>query len=292
MCGEGSSLAPKITWNGDNESDEDFRKNVSAIEVTLEDNPITFADGRENLDAIVLFMPNATMRYGVSEWHALLDDERKPDVRRLLEDMFAQGQDVAYGILFHELFSYCPAVSIDDGNFAAYSYVLHLESRASLSVETIQRCMVSVLHANEEENSIVAGVLEHDKSCHFYIMADIPTIQNSVLASMIHQSETESPRLIVGQDQGSCSFSFLYMGIVDESDHDENEALPPTFWKHVEEASAARAGWIGPENPKKFGRLGVGAGLVRERFEYKRHHETWKQGREPFWIPKITECFY
>lgn len=339
ICDDGGSVTPnswaKVMFDPEEESTLLINNNTSVIEVSLDEllanGGATELETQYGLDeeapsSVVLLQDAGLLHTDISEWNTLRTMAGKDTggdndgATTLLNDLFAHGPDVLFGLLFHELFSYCPYYPTtinDEGGgdssvpppMSSRAAVLHLESAVASNDEedSIRNCIESIFFPNDvdkaEEFSINGSFQDDESSCHIYILADSSTIEDTILASMVVKSSDESsasdespPRLMLRRDR-VCSFSFYPM-IVSAAPEESSPQLQPVFWKAIQEASEARAGWIQPRASSSSrvssdGEvLQASATLTRGRLEYKRHYETWKQGREPFWITQLQECFY
>jgi hypothetical protein len=306
ICEEGGSLVPK-EWARKIQVaiGDDARPNTTVFSLD------TMIDLSENLKISV---ESSKLRYDASSWNNVIDD---PSFSAL-KNLFAEGQDLAYGTLFHEIFSYCPLQASTTQLVGAtpelalpsFTIVLlleHLDEQdgSDAVLENARGCIKSLIVAaeTEEETSLFEKINRHVEapSCHIFVLSDTSTIQETVLAPLLKNSsglmtfgkrDDDSPIL--------CTFSFYDM-IAENRDEAVAAKAAASFsissysWKQIQDSSQARTGWVETRHKEigtQAGILNTKASFVRDRLEYKRYWETWKKGRDPFEIDPLPTCYY
>jgi hypothetical protein len=298
FCDDGGSLKP-AAWTEGFETAEAGYGNASILETSFDELLATGISGNGtdlSDDSLVVLLDELNaLKTNFSEWNTLIADKSSSDGgRERLSDLFAHGSDVLFGLLFHELLSYCPFPDIQDEFLlpqvaSSSAAVLQLESAVTNDMESLRTCIESIFFPSAGGSSDDRA--NADATCHVYILSDVPSIKETVLASMVLTAESESPRLMVRRDR-FCSFSFYY---TTSASHDLNKNTPQLSlfsWKGIQVAAGARRGWIRATEPRPKGTHSAALALTRGRLEYKRYFETWKQGREPFLIGQLPECLY
>jgi hypothetical protein len=213
-------------------------------------------------------------------------------------DLFALGQDVVYGLLFDEFFSFCPYHLESDPPSNAIpmqSVILEVSSgTAPDGADRIRSCVLQVLNATPNDDDL-PGM--RDTPCHVYVLSDQSIIQDTAVAPLIRELSPSSERSIWIEQDHVCSFSFFSIAVGDDDNEratDTGLGLSQNIWNIVHAASHARGGWILPKTTRSENDtlLGDGSKLIRERVESARHTEQWKKGREPFVISPFQECRY
>lgn len=187
----------------------------------------------------------------LAEWSDMIGTESANQLDTL-QQMFALGGQLLYGLLFHEVFDIVHRIDPPWQESPSTSIVIDMEDR-SISGE-IETCLDSML---EEPLRFTPD----EESCHVFLLTSKETANTTNSDLLTHR----------------CSFSPI--PIIGDAN----------WWRNIDLASRARSGWIAPINSSL---LKPASSLIKERMEYYRHHETWILGRDPFYIPKLQECTY
>jgi hypothetical protein len=225
------------------------------------------------------------LRYQLLDWETILTDPNDTFALDRLRGLYAYGMEVAYGILFHDLFQFCMRPVFDVDPISDVSLVLELP-RVVTNVSSILQCIESLVVPFQDE--VASTQRGSQVSCHLFVLTSASDIKDTALAPMIETSNRDVSTLLV-QDGMQCTLSVLPFP---DSSNGQIE-LVPSFWTLVQKATVTRKGWIRPfatftGDPL----LRAGASFIRDQMEYHRHYETWKQGREPFLISPLPECVY
>ena len=299
-CNEGVSLIIQLLASNLTHSDR-FEKTNGTVDGIL----IRSYDGNVNFE----LSPGGTdaSRYHSSEfpiWKELGDISQ---IEARAADLFAFGQDVAYGLLFNELFSFCPYPSPDPPTnvIPGRSVILEVSSgTAPADLPRIQSCIEMALKEGGSEESLGAAGYPR---CHIYVLSDQPVVENTAPSTVLIPEQGLSSDLspIKMELEHDCSLSIVYLPPVEHestnagaTELEELGLLSPRIWNDIRTASHARSGWIAPNTVARNNNKTLHDGLrsssllIRERLEAKRHMEQWKAGREPFVISPFPECRY
>lgn len=152
-------------------------------------------------------------------WNTSLQEETAasatvPSIIQQLNDLYAYGKDLLYGLLFHELFSFCPYPSLQSYTpQPSSSIVLHMEVDTAPSTGRIQECILNLLDYEDEK---LKSEPSSEKSCHLFILSDSPVENEAAFAPLVLGSG-ENARLTVSRDL-KCSLSF-YPRYLEEVTH-------------------------------------------------------------------------
>ena len=259
------------------ESLEATNRTVSGILVSTYEGNINFelSDGREYLRHDWSHFPI---------WKELGDISQ---TKARAADIFAYGQDVAYGLLFNELISFCPYTSPDPpmNVIPERSVILEVSGETlPADLHRIQSCIGNMTR-NEGGSEELLGA-EYPR-CHIYVLLDQPVFDNTAPSPLISNSGLSSQLSPIMELETDCSLSFSYLPV------DPALSLSPRIWDNIRTVAHGRGGWIVPCTvPQNKTLHGLGSSLIRERLEAKRHTEQWKAGRVPFVISPFPECCY
>jgi hypothetical protein len=233
------------------------------------DNSLLFSTDNEE----VSFRWDHT-HYNLSDWETRIDSQQSPEAFKRLEDLFAQGIDVLYGLLFHQVFSFQESMETPWQNPLTMSFVLELaEDVSPSSIEMVEQCMDSM---SPESNG--------ETECHIFVISTTRFLNETKFEPFLE--ERDGSRLWI-QKKRRCTISF-------HQSSPNKDGVDTQRWKNIDLVARARSGWIAPRapssEPNRNTTVTANSRLIRERLEYNRHAETWKQGREPFLISKLPNC--
>jgi hypothetical protein len=213
--------------------------------------------------------------YNLSDWETRMDGQQSPEALERLEDLFAHGIDVLYGLLFHQVFSFRESMKTPWQNPLTMSFVLELtEDFSPSNIEKVEQCMDSM---SPESNG--------DSECHIFVISTSWFLNGTKFEPFLEKRDGSR---LWSQKKRSCTISFHQTPNKDDVDNQR--------WKNIDLVARARSGWIASGAPasesNRTTTVTANSGLIRERLEYNRHVETWKLGREPFLISKLPNCYY
>jgi hypothetical protein len=172
--------------------------------------------------------------------------------RTTAERLYTQGIDFLYGMLFHRIFTLKNLSSIDTIN------------KTWADPSTIS---VAVHSGNDNTNS--ESSLIRQIQCLESVLPDIDRPCSVLMLSNRSSTLTGLQKWLKGRN---CSAVTLTT----------EPASERNFFQRVSLASKARSGYIGHAS--------VASSLVLEWIEYGRRMETWKLGRDPFFISDLPKC--
>lgn len=227
-----------------------------------------------------------SLRYEEEDWIRLFlnftGEALSKEQQSLLHTLYEYGPSVLYGNIFHQLLSYCPYNDTTNGlgRNARNTFVVEADSAALDDPSTLVPCVEKLIPQED-------WLLDEDPSswtCHLYVVAE-----------GLHESANLTDELYLDNIGHACTIS-----IYSKSEFVDIAGRPSRFfWHTIDSVSKARTGWIRPNTksqipvPKETNTMAEHAlSLIQERLEYKRHWETWKQGRVPFEISPLAECTY
>jgi hypothetical protein len=95
------------------------------------------------------------LRYQLLDWETILTDPNDTFALDRLRGLYAYGMEVAYGILFHDLFQFCMRPVFDVDPISDVSLVLELP-RVATNASSILQCIESLVVPFQDEVASIA----------------------------------------------------------------------------------------------------------------------------------------
>mmetsp|Transcript_10288 Transcript_10288/g.24658 ORF Transcript_10288/g.24658 Transcript_10288/m.24658 type:complete len:241 (-) Transcript_10288:2262-2984(-) len=231
------------------------QENIESLEVqslSFDSDPLNLSI----LDDAILNLQLQKEHYSQADWMDVLGNTTN-DSQVALEQLFARGQPFLYGLLFHELFDIYERIEPPWNEPPSASIVVDLEGSSRLPSKDIEECLAPM---------IPRPGFTSPEPCHLFLLryGSLPT------------NGTES-----GITNTRCTSSLVELPTSDKLDKEG--------WRILDFISRARTGWVSAEKSKIMPSV---ASLLQERIEFYRYRETWKLGRDPFFIEDLKECIY
>lgn len=190
--------------------------------------------------------------YNLSHWRERIHSKSQG---LQVEHLFARGNTFLYGFLFHEIFDIKERIN-PPWNVPPTTSILLDKDVSNFSIKSIEKCLEPFV----EEKSFTSNKAD----CHIFV---------------ISEAKQSSDRNI--DVNNNCSYSFIELT--------SHSAPDGSWWRNIDIASHTRTGWIAPFHSTMPQATTT---FMKERIEYYRYRETWKLGRDPFYISELKECYY
>lgn len=206
------------------------------------------------LDEAMLNLDFRKEHYSQADWINMLTNDTSGS-QVILEQLFARGQRFLYGLLFHEIFDIYERIEPPWDESPSVSIVVDLEG-SSLPLKEIEECLTPMIPKTG---------FTSPEPCHLFLLG--------------YGTETNGTEIDIKNTR--CTSSLVELP--------KSDRLDKYGWRIFDFVARARTGWVSSEK-SKF--LPSSVSIMKERIEFYRYRETWKLGRDPFFIENMKECIY
>jgi len=194
-----------------------------------------------------------------------------------IHELYSQGTDFLYGMLFDLAFELQPAVRstiphANHGELFRQTVAVNVirqkkngsSSDVSKEVSQVRDCLKSILASSRQQEE------RHNQTlCHVYIASD---------------NEKTITQLSSWLTEHSCSISSVKTRAEEERTKQMDRQILSNVLHHFRSVallSSARSGFVGYNSDSSF---------IVELIEFRRRYETWKQGRDPPLLKDLSVC--